>query len=214
MKILSACAAIIALIGFSPINAQTRTNCRWVGSVWTCDQSEPPRIDWGTSNNSGNSAGDSFRRGVELGEQARRAKLERERLKLEQDRLTLDRAQLEQRKAETQTQRQSLPAEPPNYGQRWLEKARPRMGLFPNFAKVVFESDVTITPDMVMLMSSSDYAADIAYFLGTHKAELLAIAQLPLLDAARALSDIEERIKADLQSKASPDVGADKPQGK
>ena len=62
---------------------------------------------------------------------------------------------------------------------------------------MVFESDVAITPDMVRLMAGSDYAADIAYYLGKHKAEARAIAMLPLLDAARAIDAIEARLKAD-----------------
>jgi hypothetical protein len=132
---------------------------------------------------------------MELGEQARRAKLERERIKLEQDKLQLERDLLERRKLDAQTPGQTASVALPDYTAKWLEKARPRIGLYPDYAKVVFEGDVAITPNMIMLMSSSDYAADIAYYLGTHKAESLAIAQLPLLEAAKAVDAIESKVR-------------------
>lgn len=179
-----------------PVHAQSQTTCRWVGNVWTCDQrSTGGGIDWGVLNRPGNNAADNFAKGMEIGEQAQRSRMERERLKLEQERLKLERELLEQRKLESSA-RGSVPAgAQSDYSQKWLEKAKPRMGLYPDFAKVVFEGDVAITPVMVMLMSASDYAADIAYYLGTHKAESLAIAQLPLLEAGKAIDAIESKVK-------------------
>lgn len=77
----------------------------------------------------------------------------------------------------------------------WLKAAAPRMGLYADFEKVVFASDVPITNDMIRLMTSSPLAADIAYYLGMHKFESLAISKMNLLQAARSLEQIENRLK-------------------
>jgi len=142
---------------------------------------------------------------MEIGAQLRRAQQERERIELERERLDLERQRLDadrQRSRDLSGQPGASAQTPPAtvsdpYLQEWLTKAQPRMGLYPDFAAVVFESDVAITPDMVKLMAGSEFAADIAYYLGTHKAEARAIAMLPLLDAARAIDSIEAQIKAD-----------------
>lgn len=78
----------------------------------------------------------------------------------------------------------------------WYKAAQPRLYLYPDFDKVVYASDVPITTDMIKLMSGSPYAADIAYYFGTHKTEAAAIAQMPLLEQSLAISKIEKRIKA------------------
>lgn len=80
------------------------------------------------------------------------------------------------------------------YVQQWLKSAQPRMHLFPNFEQVVFSQDVAISDDMIKMMAGSPYAADIAYYLGTHKMEAVAIKGMPMLDAARSISDIEKRL--------------------
>ncbi len=77
----------------------------------------------------------------------------------------------------------------------WLKSAAPRMGLFPDFEKVVFAGDVSITIDMIRLMTPSPFAADIAYYLGTNKLESLAISKMTLAEAARSIDRIEARIK-------------------
>jgi hypothetical protein len=181
-----------------------------VGTVWTCDTSAAPNpapvpnVQWPKTNAS-DSFNDSLRQGMETGAQMRRAQEERERIDLERERLELERQRLD---ADRQRSRDlsgqpgaSVPTPPATvsdpYLQEWLTKAQPRMGLYPDFAAVVFESDVAITPDMVKLMAGSEFAADIAYYLGTHKAEARAIAMLPLLDAARAIDAIEAQTKAD-----------------
>ena len=78
----------------------------------------------------------------------------------------------------------------------WLSAAAPRMGLYPDFEKVVFSPDVPITTDMVRLITSSPLAADMAYYLGTHKMESLAISKMSLADAAQSLSQLEARLKS------------------
>jgi hypothetical protein len=43
-------------------------------------------------------------------------------------------------------------------------------------------------------MSPREYAADIAYYLGQNKMESLAISKLNLVEAARAIDGIEQRL--------------------
>ena len=167
--------------------AQTTTNCQWNGSVWTCNQSSSRSgIDWGILERRRNDYNESVQRGMDIGDQIRRSRDERERI----------RAETEMYRAQTQAaQRQAQSSTPgADYLQIWYEKAKPRMRLFPDFEAIVFAEDVNISTDMVMLMSSSDYAADIAYHLATHKAEAMAISRLSLLDAARAIDAIEEKL--------------------
>ena len=87
------------------------------------------------------------------------------------------------------------PAPPDPAVQQWLTAAQPRMHLFPDFEQVVFSPNLLMSIDMVRLMSGSQYAADIAYYFGKHPVESSAVAQMPLLEAARAINDIEQRLK-------------------
>ena len=80
--------------------------------------------------------------------------------------------------------------------QEWLKVASMRMGLFPDFEAIVFAPDVPITTDMVRLMATSPLAADIAYYLGTHKTEALAISKMNIVEAAKSIARIEEKVKA------------------
>jgi hypothetical protein len=77
----------------------------------------------------------------------------------------------------------------------WLRAVRPRQALYPDFASVVYAPDVPISDDMIRLMTGSPYAADIAYYLGKHKIEARAMRGMPLLDAARAIEEIEARVR-------------------
>jgi hypothetical protein len=200
----------VALAFAYPAFSQATSRCYWVGTVWTCDTSSAPNpfpapnVQWPKNNSN-----DNFQQGFAIGAQLRRAQQERERIELERERLDLERRRFE---AEGQRSRDlagqpglgdptTAPTTSDPYLQEWLAKAQPRMGLFPDYAAVVFEGDVAITPDMVRLMAGSDYAADIAYYLGTHKAEAKAIAMLPLLDAARAIDGIEARIRASAENR-------------
>lgn len=79
---------------------------------------------------------------------------------------------------------------------RWQAAAAPRRGLYPDFDSVVFSMDVPISPNMVECMASSQYAADIAYYLGKHKNEAATIAPMGLMDTAAALKDIERKVSA------------------
>ena len=77
----------------------------------------------------------------------------------------------------------------------WLRAAAPRMGLYVDFETAVFAADVPITLDMIRLMTPSPLAADIAYYLATHKMESLAISKMTLVEAARAIDRIEAKLK-------------------
>lgn len=85
---------------------------------------------------------------------------------------------------------------PPKHVQDWLKAAQPRLYLFPDFDSVVFSPDVSISDDMIRLMSGSTYAADIAYYFGKNKTEAKAIYSMQLMQASKAIASIESRIKA------------------
>lgn len=80
--------------------------------------------------------------------------------------------------------------------EKWLVAAQPRMHLFADFDKVVFASDVPFSERIIEMMSGSDYAADIAYYLAQHKAQVIAIDQMSTLESAKAISNIEARLKS------------------
>ncbi len=116
----------------------------------------------------------------------------------------LDLAESEARRAAQEDRNRQAPVAPPppKHSEQvdpamreWLKAAAPRLHLFPDFDKVVYANNVSITIDMIRLMAGSPYAADIAYYLATHKTESLAVSQMPLLEAARAVSAIEARVK-------------------
>lgn len=191
MRRLLIAAALVGLTVPQIASAQTST-CSWIGTVWTCNTQRQPQIEWGrlqTPDYAGN-AMRAFQQGQEIARQAREAE---ERQRLQAQLVETQRLIAQQQAQQTQS---SQPAPQADYGQAWLTAAQKRAHLFPNFREVVFAPDVPITPQMVMLMSVSPYAADIAYHLGTHKAEALAIAKLPLLEAGKAIDEIEAQVKA------------------
>jgi hypothetical protein len=53
-----------------------------------------------------------------------------------------------------------------------------------------------INDDMVALMAESEYAADIAYYLGKHPDEAARISRMPLQDAGPAIFAIEAAVRA------------------
>ncbi|RRQ52285.1 hypothetical protein [Sphingorhabdus wooponensis] len=80
--------------------------------------------------------------------------------------------------------------------EKWLVAAQPRMHLFADFDNVIFASDVPFSERIIEMMSGSDYAADIAYYLAKHKAELIAIDKMSTLESAKAITSIELRLKS------------------
>lgn len=78
--------------------------------------------------------------------------------------------------------------------EKWMRAAAPRVSLYPDFWEVIGAPDVACSVQMVELMASSPYAADIAYYLGKNKARSLEIAQMPLLEQAVAIREIEQTV--------------------
>ena len=64
-----------------------------------------------------------------------------------------------------------------------------------DFDEVVFAQDLKISMDMVGLMAESPNAADIAYYLGTHKEEAASISKMSLPAAAQEIFAIEAKIQ-------------------
>ena len=73
---------------------------------------------------------------------------------------------------------------------------------YEDFDEVVFADDLSITTDMIALMAESPYAADLAYYLGTHPSEAAAISTMPLDQAGKAIYSIEKKlVQSDFQIK-------------
>jgi len=129
--------------------------------------------------------------------EASRARAERDRAETE-----LIRQQTEAMRQKSQSFSASVP--PPSAAsgaelspaiKKWLVVAQPRMHLYPDFESVVFAPDVPLTESIISLMSERSYAADIAYYLGKNKLEAYAISEMPILQADKAISEIEARLK-------------------
>ena len=189
------CVAVVAFVAAGPATAQS-SSCQWIGNIWTCNNTSVSRgsgIHWDTLQTP-DVVGNAMR-GFEEG---RRARQEQERARLEAESLE---AQRDYYRSQTQPPAQSVPVPAQigqvDYRQIWLEAAKPRRHLFPDFDQVVFAPNVAITPQMVMFMSGSTFAADFAYYLGKHRAEAIAIASMAPLDAAKAIDQIEAKAKAE-----------------
>lgn len=74
---------------------------------------------------------------------------------------------------------------------KFLEAIKPRKHLFADFDQVVLHGKAPATPGMLALMAQSPYAADIAYFLGSHPEQSGAIAHMQPEDARVAMKQIE-----------------------
>ena len=73
--------------------------------------------------------------------------------------------------------------------------ASARRHLYPDFESVAYAPDVQITVDMIKLMTGSSYAADIAYYLGKNKGEAAEISRMHILQASKAITDIENKMR-------------------
>jgi len=80
---------------------------------------------------------------------------------------------------------------------KFLEAIKSRKRRFADFDQVVTRGKAPVTPAMLGLMAESHYAADIAYYLGKHPEQSLAIAQMQPAEARSAVQQIESRIAAD-----------------
>lgn len=78
--------------------------------------------------------------------------------------------------------------------QSWTEQAAEARTKYADFDAVALSEQTPINQGMAQVIQSSDVGADVAYYLGTHKAEAAQIAQMEPLDMARALGAIEARV--------------------
>ena len=82
---------------------------------------------------------------------------------------------------------------------RFYEAIKYRRYKWDDFDEVVMNPDLQISMDMVALMVESQYAADIAYYLGSHLEESEVISRMKLPWAGKAIFSIETEIIASLQ---------------
>jgi hypothetical protein len=80
---------------------------------------------------------------------------------------------------------------------KFLKAIKGRKRRFADFDQVVTHGKAPVTPAMLGLMAESYYAADIAYYLGKHPEQSLAIAQMHSAEARSAVQQIESRIAAE-----------------
>lgn len=177
---------VILSVATIPAHAQTGSSqCRWVGGTWTCHSQQNQGVDWSR----GVIRPPDFVGAFEAGAEARRRDEERRAVA-----------------PPPQVMQPSGPATgspiPTDYLDRWYVAARPRMAIYPDFDEKVYSKNVEITPAMVWLMSTSPYAADISYYLATHKAEAAAISRMPLVQAGRAIDALGAKFAS--QEKAAP----------
>lgn len=78
--------------------------------------------------------------------------------------------------------------------ENWNAQVADAKTRYADFEQVAQAPDLPINQTMGQIITSSDKGADIAYYLGTHKAEAAQIARMQPLDAARALGAIEARV--------------------
>jgi small-conductance mechanosensitive channel len=153
--------------------------------------------------------GDAFSRGIE---ESRQRRIQDEQLRIQREQAQSQQALIEEqrrtmqlenqrREAEIQQQQTAQAGQAPisererEILERFAAAAEPRRALFPDFERVISAPDVAITFDMIELMSSSPYAADIAYYLGNNKSKAYEIARLPLLRQAEEIRKIEQAVQ-------------------
>lgn len=80
-------------------------------------------------------------------------------------------------------------------GKQFMTAIEPRKNRWPDFDQIVFQSKVVYSEDMLGLISKSQYAADIAYYLGMHPQESARYANMPLEQSGPAILAIEQKAK-------------------
>jgi hypothetical protein len=80
--------------------------------------------------------------------------------------------------------------------QSWGAQMDDARGRYADFDAVALSPQVPITPEVGMLIATSDQGADVAYYLGQHRALAAQIAGLSQVEAARAIGRIEATLQA------------------
>jgi hypothetical protein len=81
-------------------------------------------------------------------------------------------------------------------GKQFVTAIQSRKGRWADFDEIVFKSNVAYSEYMLALMAQSPYAADIAYYLGTHPNESALYASMPPEQSGPAIRAIEEKAKS------------------
>lgn len=97
----------------------------------------------------------------------------------------------EAQKAEVERVQQQYRQEVALSWQAQAEDARTR---YADFDKVVTAPDLPISEQMGVMLAQSDFGADIAYHLGTHRAEAARLAQMTPIEQAMELGRLEARV--------------------
>lgn len=80
--------------------------------------------------------------------------------------------------------------------QSWNAQMEDARGRYADFDAVALSPQVPITPELGMLIATSDQGADVAYYLGQNRALAAQIAGLSQVEAARAIGRIEATLQA------------------
>lgn len=198
-------SAVLAFLIFAqPVYGQTSsTNCQVFGNSASCQtrtQPTAPGIRWDQMPGPRNTATESLQQGMALGSQAAQSRAERKRIEAETE---LYRAQAEAVRRGTQSA--PIVEAAPDYVARWRTAVGPRAHLYPDLVEKITDPLLPLSQSMIELLSSSPLAADLSYYLATHRTESAAIAGMGLLDQARAIDRIEHELKARMTDKATPE---------
>lgn len=80
--------------------------------------------------------------------------------------------------------------------QAWTAQVADAKTRYSDFAEVAMAQDVPISDTMAEIIQTSEVGADVAYFLGRHKALAADISKLTPVEAARAIGRIEAGLSA------------------
>lgn len=106
-----------------------------------------------------------------------------------------EKSRLEGQAAETQQEIDRIEAQKRQEMARdWAAQTVEAKAIYPDFDAVVYAQDTPITQSMAELLTSSDVGADIAYHLGTHKAEAARIAGMTPIEQAMAIGRLEASV--------------------
>jgi hypothetical protein len=93
--------------------------------------------------------------------------------------------------------------------QSWNAQMDDARGRYADFDAVALSPQVPITPEVGMLIATSDQGADVAYFLGQNRALAAQIAGMSQVEAARAIGRIEATLsqpKPRTETQAPPPI--------
>lgn len=106
-------------------------------------------------------------------------------------------SELEREAAERKAQRESLQQKQMAEAQQnWAAQVDEAKTRYADFDAVVAAPDVAISQDMAAVLAMSDAGADMAYHLGTNKAQALQLAQMPKAQMIGAMQMLEQFVSS------------------